>query len=74
MMDGMPMIDLADYVTKKTYNYAECKSSEQHNVENSSGSVENIFKNCVGSMLSGDSKVDSLLKKGKAAILFFMMD
>jgi len=66
MMDGMPMIDLADYVTKQTYNDVQLKSSSSAaTCPSSAGNVENIFKDCAPTVSSGDSKVDSLLVKAK---------
>ncbi len=64
MMDGMPMIDLADYVTKQTYKDVQLKSSSAAAASSSAGGVENIFQDCVEDISSEDSRVDSLLAKG----------
>ena len=65
MMDGMPMIDFADYLTKQAYNRVKSKSLESTITGSTSIGVENIFSKCVDNMVHGDSKVKSLVKKGK---------
>ncbi len=81
MMDGMPMIQYADYVTKNTYSDALQKSSASASASASSGAtvsasasassggVENIFQDCFDSLSSGDSNVHSMVAKGKDDIL-----
>ncbi len=74
MMDGMPMIQYADYITKNTYSDAleKSKSDASTSSGGSSGSngsgVENIFQDCMGSLSSSDSNVNSMVAKGKSSI------
>ena len=65
MADGMPMIDLADYLTKNSYSDAKFKSMTNNNTAPPPpDGVENIFKNCVGDMFSIDSNIKSMVMKG----------
>ncbi len=64
MADGMPMIDLADYLTKNSYSDVKFKSSSNSRLSSSHNGVENIFKNCTNALVSGDSKVESMVMKG----------
>jgi len=64
-MDGMPMVDFADYVTRQTYDTVESKSRQNKSDCASIGGVRNIFSQCVDRMVYGDSKVESMVQKGK---------
>jgi len=65
MMDGMPMIDFANHVTKNSYSDAAMKSIKKDNDRNSLDDVENIFESCIDNMKYGDSQVGSMVNKAK---------
>ena len=75
MSDGMPMIDLANYLTKNSYSDAKFKSSNNNTASLSSSDgndVQNIFKDCINDMVSGDSKIESMVTKGEAVFYLEM--
>lgn len=64
-MDGMPMVDFSNYITKHDYVDVKTKSIGKAVDGNLSGGVENIFGKCIDTMIYGDSKVESMVEKGK---------
>ncbi len=72
-MDGMPMIDFADYITKYDYVDVKTKSINKAVDDNFMGGVENIFGKCIDTMIYGDSKVESMVEKGKTFMLKKML-
>ena len=67
MADGMPMVDLADYLTKNDYGTVKSKSLVSTS-STSSAEVYNIFEKFTNDMLSGDSKLASMVMKGMTTI------
>jgi carnitine O-acetyltransferase len=67
MMDGMPMVGLADHITKMTYRNAEAKAlakAEKDTVVGDGG-VKDLFRECTGDMNSSSSRVKECVHKGK---------
>lgn len=67
MADGMPMVDLADYLTKNDYGTVKSKSLGSTS-STPSAKVYSIFEQFRNDMLSGDSKVASMVTKGMTFI------
>jgi len=69
MMDGMPMVRLADHITKTTYRIAKKKILKSNNLSasetSSGGGVTNIFERCAELLSSGDSKSELFVNKAK---------
>eukprot|EP00555_Chaetoceros_dichaeta_P004188 CAMPEP_0198260534 /NCGR_PEP_ID=MMETSP1447-20131203/9492_1 /TAXON_ID=420782 /ORGANISM="Chaetoceros dichaeta, Strain CCMP1751" /LENGTH=700 /DNA_ID=CAMNT_0043948229 /DNA_START=186 /DNA_END=2288 /DNA_ORIENTATION=- len=68
MMDGMPMIGYADYITKRKYADVE-KTTSKHLPSSSQthDSVQNIFQDCISDINLGDSKIDNMIHQAKTA-------
>jgi len=73
MMDGMPMIAFADYITKQSYASAEKKSSN-NNRTSGGGGVADIFAKCYSMLTSENSKVDSMISKAKSDFYTLVTD
>lgn len=66
MMDGMPLIGLADHITKTTYGAAKDRSYGASSV-NDVDAVKNIFEDCAFDLNSAHSTVDLHVRKAKDA-------
>ena len=70
MMDGMPALRLADYITKQTYHIVKQKNNELASSSLSSPggnvgeSVENVFQKCLSNINWSDSKLKTMIEKG----------
>ena len=70
MMDGMPVIELSEFITKRTYADAVQDSLEQAEedgegeTETVEEGVEDIFAKCLESLVGGDSSVNAMIEKG----------
>jgi len=65
------MIAFADYITKQSYASAEKKSSN-NNRTSGGGGVADIFAKCYSMLTSENSKVDSMISKGRFIVCTFL--
>jgi len=68
MMDGMPMIGYADYITNRKYTDVK-KTTTKHlpSPSQTHDSVQNIFQDCISDINLGDSKIDNMIHQAKTA-------
>jgi len=68
MMDGMPMIGYADYITNRKYTDVKKTTTKQlPSPSQTHDSVQNIFQDCISDINLGDSKIDNMIHQAKTA-------
>ena len=73
MMDGMPVVSLADVITRSKYRDAEAASSSYYDDVNKGvdmndggeGAVREIFAECAPDLVGGDSALPGMIERGE---------
>ena len=69
MMDGMPVVGFADFITKRSYADAAAESrGENAEYESAERNVKDIFADCVADLTSAGSNVVALVDRCESSL------
>lgn len=65
MMDGMPVVNFCDFITKKSYAEVANESASTQGYEAADTAVKNIFEDCLADLHSSGSNAVALVDQCK---------